>query len=49
MTPNRAMKRTSLPVSFSACAEKSPGGVRRQASLTYQEWYIYLFQYVGGI
>ena len=29
MTPNKAMKRTSLPVTFSAYAEKSPGGVGR--------------------
>ena len=47
MTPNKAMKRTSLPVIFSAYAEKPPAtsaayrGVRRQTSLTYQEWYIY--------
>ena len=37
MTPNKAMKRTSLPVTFSARAEKPPGGVgrlsRRYASL----------------
>jgi hypothetical protein len=29
VTPNKAMKRTSLPVTFSAYAEKPPGGVGR--------------------
>jgi hypothetical protein len=29
MTPNQAMKRTSLPVTFFAYAKKPPGGVGR--------------------
>ena len=47
MAPNKAMKRTSLPVIFSACTENCQvasaayRGVMRQVSLTYQGWYIY--------
>jgi hypothetical protein len=29
VTPNQAMKRTSLPVTFPAYAQKPPGGVGR--------------------
>ena len=29
LTPNKAMKRNSLPVTFSACAEKPPATVGR--------------------